>query len=79
MFVYCRKLASWRYRFYGSIQAALRQTGEYLPLEESHRRFGVELQRKLTEVLPEFSPFNAQFSYLYHEPYIQDVVRGIVE
>lgn len=55
------------------------RTGDYSALEESHRRFGVELSKKLNAVLPEFGPFNTRVSYLYDEPYISDELRQIIE
>lgn len=74
-----RKFAALRYRYSKKIQSGLAGAGEYLPLEERHRRFGAELSTKLGEVLPEFGPFTTRFSYLYHEPYIADEIQQIVE
>jgi hypothetical protein len=72
-------LADLRCRYSKKIKAALQGAGEYLPLEESHRRFGIELSNKLGEVLPEFGPFTTRYSYLYHEPYIADEIQQIIE
>ncbi|KAI6170505.1 hypothetical protein M3Y97_01147100 [Aphelenchoides bicaudatus] len=73
------QLADLRCRYSKKIKSALRESGNYLPLNESHRRFGAELSKKLGEVLPEFGPYTTRFSYLYDVPSIATEIQQIAE